>query len=296
MPAWNFPYLGETEDLTDDVRAAAPGRFIRLPDGCTHYELGGPPDGRTVVLVHGFSVPYFIWEPTFAALTQAGFRVLRYDLFGRGYSDRPRVDYDIHLFYRQLLDLLDALGFTDPVSLFGLSMGGPIATTFTVRSPERVKQLILIDPAGARPLRPSLTGSLLRLPGLGELLLGLFGNAALLKSMAQDFYDPRLVETFLEKYRPQMQYRGFKRAILSTLRNDMLGDFSDTYRRIGQQDVPILLIWGANDQTVPYAHSQSMLKTIPRIEFHTIKDAGHIPHYERADVVNPLLIEFLSEK
>lgn len=37
--------------------------------------------------MHGFSVPYYIWEPTFAALVQAGLRVLRYDLYGRGYSD-----------------------------------------------------------------------------------------------------------------------------------------------------------------------------------------------------------------
>lgn len=96
MP-WTFPYLSETEELNDAVRASAPGSFIELPDSCTHYELGGPQNGRLIVLVHGFSVPYFIWDPTFSFLTESGFRALRYDLFGRGYSDRPKVRYDIDL-------------------------------------------------------------------------------------------------------------------------------------------------------------------------------------------------------
>ena len=101
--SWSFPYLGETEELNEATRASAPGSFVQLSDGCTHYELGnsllpaGAPFGDNkgkgvrapVVLVHGFSVPYFIWDPTFEFLTKSGFRVLRYDLFGRGYSDRP---------------------------------------------------------------------------------------------------------------------------------------------------------------------------------------------------------------
>ena len=64
---------------------------MRLSDGFTHYELGGPPTGHLVVLAAGFSVPYYIWDPTFSALTEAGVRVLRYDYYGRGFSDRPDV-------------------------------------------------------------------------------------------------------------------------------------------------------------------------------------------------------------
>ena len=79
-----------------------------------HYELEGPADGQPVVLVHGFSVPYYIWDPTFPALAAAGLRVLRYDLFGRGYSDRPDLPYTMELFVRQLKDLLEALQVNKP--------------------------------------------------------------------------------------------------------------------------------------------------------------------------------------
>jgi len=67
-------YDPETDSLTDVVRQNAGGSFLKLPDGVVHYELAGAEDARTVVLVHGFSVPYYIWDPTCAALLQAGFR------------------------------------------------------------------------------------------------------------------------------------------------------------------------------------------------------------------------------
>ncbi|MEP7137424.1 MAG: alpha/beta hydrolase, partial [Chloroflexota bacterium] len=127
----------ETKELNDEARKSAGGAFIQLSNGVTHYELGGNESGEVVVLVHGFSVPYFIYDPTFEFLTRSGFRVLRYDLFGRGFSDRPHMDYNLDLFIEQLSDLLDTLRFTPPVNLIGLSMGGLIASAFTVRHPER---------------------------------------------------------------------------------------------------------------------------------------------------------------
>src|SRR5512142_1651487 len=119
-----FSYRDETRELNELTRQEASGSFIQLSDGFTHYELSNAEAGQTVVLAHGFSVPYFVYDPTFEFLTQTGFRVLRYDLFGRGFSDRPEKQYNIDLFVRQLGDLLDALRFTRPVSLVGLSTGG----------------------------------------------------------------------------------------------------------------------------------------------------------------------------
>lgn len=92
----------ERESLDDGARRTAPGRFIRLSDGVTHFDVAGPDSARTVVLVHGFSVPLYIWDSTAAALVSAGYRVLRYDEYGRGWSDRPAVEYTPDLYDRQL--------------------------------------------------------------------------------------------------------------------------------------------------------------------------------------------------
>jgi len=291
MP-WTFPYLGETKELNDAARASAPGSFVQLSDGCTHYEIHGPGDGQPVVLVHGFSVPYFIWDPTFDFLSKSGFRVLRYDLFGRGYSDRPPVRYDIDLFCNQLKELLDMLGFKR-INLIGLSMGGPITASFTVRHQQIVKKLILVDPAGARPVTFARVLKGLTAPGFGELAFGLFGRGYMAGSVKSDFYDPEHVKAFVKRYMVQTKYKGFMRAILSTVRNGMLGDFSSTYQEVGEGDTPTMLLWGRDDKTVPFSHSKDLLTAIPQAEFHAFDSCGHLPHYEKPDDVNPLLLQFL---
>lgn len=301
MP-WNIPYLGETRELNDIARASAPGSFIWLSDGYTHYELGGPsslpggegPGARApVALVHGFSVPYFIWDPTFEFLSNSGFRTLRYDLFGRGFSDRPRVRYGIDLFCKQLVELLDTLGF-ERVTLMGLSMGGPITAAFTARYPERVERLVFVDPAGARPVTLTRLLKAVTTPGFGELALGLFGRRHMARSVVSDFYDPAHVKAFVGKYMLQMKYKGFMRAILSTVRNGMLDDFLPIFRKVGELGIPTLLFWGRDDKTVPFEHSQSLCAAIPQAEFHVFDNCGHIPHYEKPQEANPILLEFLQ--
>ena len=292
----SFSYLGETKELNDETRKeAASGAFVQLPDGVTHYELGGPEDGQPVVLVHGFSTPYFIFDPTFEFLTGSGFRVLRYDLFGRGWSDRPKLPYDIHLFVKQLADLLDALNIKQPIALAGLSMGGPISTAFIDRYPERVDRHILIDPAGAKPIVITRLLTAALIPGVGELMVGLFGSENMVKNVAADFFDPVLIKHFQASYRIQMQFSGFKRAILSTMRNGMLASFYDYYQRVGRLKKRTLLFWGRNDNTVPFEHSKDILAALPHTEFHIIEDCGHIPHYEKPQAVNPILLEFLRK-
>jgi len=294
---WNLLYREEKEELTPAVRQRSDGSFVALTDGITHYELGLPPPSlpraTPLVLVHGFSVPYFIWEPTFQALTQAGWPVVRYDLFGRGLSDRPRRRYDLNLFLRQLSGLLDALGW-QRVDLIGLSMGGAIAAGFSVRAPQRVRKLVLIDPIGVCPMPLPWMYRVALLPGVGELLLGLFGAERMVRSAAADFFEARQVEMFQERYRQQMRYRGFMRAILSTVRSGMLNGFPEIYRALGRLALPLLLLWGREDRTLPLEQSRPLLDSVPHARLHVLEGCGHIPHYERPEVVNPLLIEFLS--
>jgi pimeloyl-ACP methyl ester carboxylesterase len=103
------------------VRQAASGSFAHLSDGFTHYEIAGLGSSRVVVLIHGFSVPYYLWDKTFDPLGRAGFCVLRYDLYGCGLSDRPHEHYNADLYDRQLSELLTSLRVQTPVDLVGAS-------------------------------------------------------------------------------------------------------------------------------------------------------------------------------
>lgn len=277
--------------IDDEVRRNAPGRFIETSRGVVHYEISGPEGARTVVLVHGFSVPYYLWDPTFAALTQAGYRVLRYDLFGRGLSDRPTAMYDADLFDRQLADLLDALKITGRVDLIGASMGGPIIATFACRHPQRVRTLSFFDPAYNHG------GSLswkLRSPVIGEYLMAVDIVPGLPNSQLADFKHPERFPDWPDRYRPQMKYKGFRRALLSTMRHYLTADWSSAFACVGAMSKPVFLVWGKSDAEVPFALSEKVRRAIPRAEFLPVDDAGHVPFIEHPEIVNPALLRFLA--
>ena len=137
----------ESVDLTDEIRAKQPGSSAQLTDGTVYYQLEGSERGELVVLIHGMSIPSFVWEPTSQALVNTGFRVLRYDLFGRGYSDRPKGKHNLALYTRQLGELLDVLQLNaQPLNLIGMSLGGAICVAFALQQTSLVKRIGLISP------------------------------------------------------------------------------------------------------------------------------------------------------
>lgn len=291
LGAWYRARNPERLDLDESARSAAPGQFVRLSDGLTHFDVSGPDTGTRVMLVHGFSVPSYIWDSTVAGLTAAGFRVARYDLFGRGFSDRPAVRYDAGLFDRQLTELLDSLAWREPVHLVGLSFGGPVSAVFTGRHPDRVRSLSLIDPAAAPP---GNVPAMFRVPGLGPLLWQALAVPTMDDNQLSDFVDPARWPDWPARYRVQMQYRGLGRALLSTLRENATVRLDTLYARVGAVGLPVLLIWGTEDQTVPVRYAADVQAAIPQAAYHPVENAGHLPHMEQAGHVNELLARFLT--
>jgi pimeloyl-ACP methyl ester carboxylesterase len=281
----------ETRALDDAARAQAPGKFVRLGDGMTHYQVDGPDTGRVVVLAHGFSVPSYIWDSTAADLSRAGYRVIRYDAYGRGFSDRPDVEYSDRLYERQLGELLDSLHIAGKVDLGGVSAGGYVIGVYAGRHPDRVRSLILADPvAGKSPttMRPY------DLPVIGEY----WWRASSLPTMADgqmsDFVEPARFPDWVAKYRVQMQYKGFGHSLWSS-RVFRRGLDTDTiYTRVAAAGIPVLLIWGEKDQTVPFERNELVRKAIPSAEFHAIPGVGHLPILERASLTDSLVLAFLA--
>ena len=281
----------ETLTLNDAVRNKAPGKFVRIWDGITHYELGGPPGGTPVLLISDFSAPYTIWDPTFNALTKAGLRTLRFDAFGRGLSDRPLSPYDEDFFEKQISDLLDILGIRVPVDIAGISMGASLAVTFANWHPERVRRLLLIDPNYS-------TGHLLPLqltiPVVRRFDMAIAVAPRLPRTEMAAFVHPQRFPHYLDAYRQQMRYQGFRRALLSTLTNYCSQDVTTNYEQLGKSRKPVLLIWGKADKEQPIALATQVRLAIPQAEFYPIDDAGALPHWEHPEIVDPLILDFLG--
>lgn len=284
----------ETRKLDASARAGTSGDYVELSDGVTHYELAGPADAPTVVFVCGFSTPYFIWDATVPALHAAGFRTLRYDLFGRGFSDRPTDRaYDAALFDRQLAELIERLAIRTPVTLSGVSMGGAISVLFAERHPERVRALILVDPAGF-PLPLPFAAKLVRLPGIGEYLMRVIGDRTIRDGMAGNFHDLSRLPAFARRFEEQLAFEGFQAAQLSTLRHMPLESLAASFRAVGASGIPVLLIWGRADRVIPFETSEPVRAALPQAELVAVEDAAHTPQYERPEVVNPAIVGFLE--
>jgi len=287
-----LPILMNEENLTlnEETRKDAPGEFISLPQGLVHYQEAGRGNAETVLLIHGFSVPLYIWDNTYEDLKKAGFHVIRFDLFGRGYSDRPEGLYDRNFFDKQISDLLSALKVEHKINIIGVSMGGALATEFTVSHPGLVNKLILID-----PFHEGKNISIAKHKGIGEFLVDIWKVPSMPKNTLGDFYLPEKYPDWPSKFEVQMQYTGFKKAILATIRNYITEDKLPVYTELGKLKKDVLLIWGEDDNTIPFKGNERIRKVVD-CKFMNIPKARHIPHYEKSDTVSPAIIRFLNQK
>jgi pimeloyl-ACP methyl ester carboxylesterase len=280
----------ERRILNAAARQGAPGKFVALSDGITHYQIDGPDSGRAVVLAHGFSVPLYIWDSTAAALAGAGYRVIRYDAYGRGLSDRPDVAYTDALYDRQVRELLDSLKLPR-VDLAGVSAGGYVTSIFAGRHPDRVRSLVLVDPVAGH------SGATIRpfdLPVVGSYLWQTLAVPQMAEGQPSDFVDPSKFPDWVDRYRPQMQYKGFGWALLSS-RIERRGMSMDTvFQRVASTGVPVMLLWGREDHTVPFAASEGVRKVLPSAEFHAIDGVGHLPILEKAALTDSLFLDFYA--
>jgi pimeloyl-ACP methyl ester carboxylesterase len=67
------------------------------------------------------------------------------------------------------------------------------------------------------------------------------------------------------------------------------------YARVAETKVPVLLLWGTADKTVPFALNETVRKAIPSAEFHAIDGAGHLPILEQAPTTDSLMLDFLAK-
>jgi pimeloyl-ACP methyl ester carboxylesterase len=275
----------EVKNMDASARMNVSGQFIKLTDGITHYQRAGIDTGKVIILVHGFSVPYYIWDGIYDSLVQQGFNVIRYDEFGRGFSDRPDVVYNPALYTRQLFDLIKALKLKGPVSVAGVSFGGAVVTHFAVQHPQLIDKIILIDPVYAfrRKQEPEIIANY-------KMAVGHAKQAA---EQLEDFKYPERFTGWVEKYKVQMQYRGFRHALISTIKNYRADTIIANYHLLNALHKKILLIWGREDNTVAFKYSDS-LRQIVNTDFFAVDDAGHLPYLEQPLLVNQKIISFLK--
>lgn len=272
----------------------APGRIAQLPQGATHYQWSGKEDGPVIVCIHGLSTPSYVFAATERSLAALGYRVLSYDLYGRGFSARAQGRQDIGFFARQLRALLKHQEVQGPVSLLGFSMGGQIAAAFAAGNDGAVNALILVAPAGLKSEDATPQPTRWTAPLIGDWMTRVFGGIAMRRELVEHRTIATIIPDLEDRQAAETRTRGFLPAVLSSRRHVLSRSAAAFHRRIAEDGTPVLAIWGNDDPVIPLRDMGQLARFNPRAHHVQIKGAGHNLLQTHPSDVAEALRDFLS--
>lgn len=249
-----------------------------------------PNQKSPIILLHGLGASRHDWDLLTPHLTNAGHPTYTLDLLGHGESAKPRDArrYHIEQIFADLHTWVEKQPIEAPAVLIGHSMGGFLSLLYTLRYPERVKGLTLVDPLYSPAQLPPLTGFLQRYPRLGakameiapEWLLHTFTglDPATSKYFSREDRD-RIVEDY-KRASPNIMY--------------LTNSFFDLGPHLSRIDVPVLVLWGASDRTLLPETFPQLISFFDKASGKAIPKAGHQPHLSHAEQVNPAIIQFIE--
>jgi len=264
----------------DEEEAGPRYQWLDMAEGRLRYVCEG--DGaQKVILVHGFGGDIDNWLFNITALSEKA-TVYALDLPGHGQSFKEPIKPDFSDMAAVIVAFMDMLEI-DKAHFVGHSMGGALALEVAQHNARRVASLSLIAPAGlGKDINMDFINGLIEVSSRRELkpvLEQLFAQSGLVNR--------KMVDDML-KYK---RLDGVTAAL-----GHIAAQFTDgrqqslpSYSLNGV--IPTLVIWGRGDQILPVAHAQNC-STVARVEI--FDDAGHMPHMEKANAVNELLIDHIG--
>ncbi len=279
------------EESGAEIPHQAESRFATIDGIRLHYQEKG--EGLPLVLLHGFGSSTFTWKDVLDPLATR-FRVIALDLMGFGFSDKPRADYSVKRQAELAMKLLDQLG-VGKANICGNSMGGSIAIFAAATFPDRVSSLILIDAAAYSDLdKNRLTPNpQLLIPVWGEVLaaFAFLDRRYIEWGLRKSFYDPAFVtEERLNAYHRPFKSRNGQRAALATARSADLKPIED---RIHLLKVPVLILWGAEDEFIPLQMGTRLHRDVPGSKWVVFSRCGHLPQEEMPERVVEEIFKFI---
>jgi pimeloyl-ACP methyl ester carboxylesterase len=256
-------------------------------------DMGG--DGPAVVMVHGFADSAYCWHRNVRPFMDQGFRVVLVDQPGLGDSDIPPEGYVFSVASQAsaVLKAADALNL-DSFHIVGSSMGGGISLYLALHHPERVRRAVLISPA-CYERKVRALGKLLALPGVSRVVSVFAGRWTVEMALKDVYFDDSKVDDILvDEYARFLNKTGYTNVLASISADYFSEEFRDMTRRYGEIRSPVLILWGADDKWLPVDFGTRLNGRIPGSALQVLEGCGHLPHQEKPDIVNPMMIDFLK--
>ncbi|MDQ3759173.1 MAG: alpha/beta hydrolase [Actinomycetota bacterium] len=286
-----------TQSQTKEAGTTAEGgRILELSSGSVQVTDSGEAPGQTIVLLHGYANSLH-WFDLIEPLLAEEHRVIRVDLIGFGGSEKPESGYSIPEQASTVAEALNRLE-VEGAMVVGNSMGGSVATSLAEQASQLVDRVVLIDMAPSRDDFGDGLPFLAKLgytPVLGEAMWRLTPDFAIRDGFAEAFapgFDAEAgfedSDQVVEDFRA-MTYTSYDEA--SAEANAYTAELP-LDERLTQTPVPLLVIFGAEDQIFDTELSIEGFGNVPGVQTEVIKDAGHAPQVEKPEEVAKLLEEF----
>jgi len=291
-----LPGLGATH--SELVAEAAVTRWTKVHGHDVAYRQAGT--GPLLVMVHGIAGSSSTWVPVMPLLAER-YTVIAPDLLGHGESAKPRGDYSLGAYASGIRDLLGVLGH-ERATVVGHSLGGGVAMQFAYQFPQMADRLVLVCSGGlGKEVSPllralSLPGSEYVLPVvLAPQLHDVIGRLGGVLGRVGLRADPFLTEVWgawsrLTDLRAQRAFIHTIRAVI-----DVAGQRVSARDRLYlAHEIPTMIVWGEKDAVIPVEHGRIAHDLIPGSRLEVVPDAGHFLPFERPELLDRLLRDFLA--
>jgi 2-hydroxy-6-oxo-octa-2,4-dienoate hydrolase len=266
----------------DPAQGAAPagvGLSVEAFGLQTNYHRAGA--GTPVILLHG-SGPgvsaWTNWRRVIPALSDS-FDVIAPDMAGFGYTERrAELTYDIKLWVKHLIGLMDALG-VEKTSLVGNSFGGSLSLAAALRHPERFDRIVLMGtPCDKFMMTPGLRAGWDYQPSLDNMraVMSLFpaDPAIITDELVRERYEASLIPGAQEGLRKLLAKPADEGE------TELSGMPEKAVAGIVQ---PTLILHGREDKVIPVEMGLKLGRAIPNAQFHMFGGCGHWVQAERFD-------------
>ena len=245
-----------------------------------HHVIEGPADAPVVVFVNSLGATLAMWDEQAAALAGAH-RVLRYDQRGHGASPVPPGPYTIPELVADLLELLDELGI-ERAALVGVSLGGAVAMTAALGTPERFERVALCCTAMrfGEPATWHERAAAVRAGGM----------RAVADAVLERWLTPGAPAPMRERLAAMLHAtapEGYAACCEALAGHDLRG-------QLGALRLPTLVIAASEDPSTPPELLQAIAAEVPGARLHTIEGSRHIANIEFTDAFDRALFPFLD--
>ena len=277
-----------------------------------HYLDEGPPDGETLLLLHGEPTWSYLYRKMIPVFTAAGYRVVAPDLVGFGKSDKPasRSDYSYPMQVDLMLQLVRELDLRD-VTFFGQDWGGLIGLRVVAAEPERFARVVVSNTGlpSAAGIRGLIGYPLAKLAvwWQGAITLDeLRENVTFLRWMAYSHYvedlpigeimrfigaDDAVREAYEAPF-PDVRYKAGAMA-MPYLVPSQLRENEVAWKVFEAWDKPFLVAFTDSDP-ITRGLEKTFLERVPTAENVTIEGAGHFVQEDAGEALAKLMLDFMA--